>query len=73
MENVAVKDVVDALFKLPSEQIATVYEFILFLQARHGQTVDVAGEWSDEDVNDLIAATLHYASETVLADEADND
>lgn len=73
MENVAVKDVVDALFKLPSEQIATVYEFILFLQARHGQTVDVADEWSDEDVNDLIAATLHYASETVLADEADND
>jgi hypothetical protein len=73
VENVAVKDVVDALFKLPSEQIATVYEFILFLQDRHGQAVDIADEWSDEDANDLTTASLRYAAETVLMDEAEND
>ena len=68
----SVKEVVDALFTLPSEQIATVYEFILFLQTRHGAAIDVSDSWTEEDMVDLTNASLQYASEALLADEPDN-
>lgn len=68
-----IKEVVDALFTLPKEQIATVYEFIMFLQARYGQEVDIAEEWTDEDVEDLRTASLQYISASLLSDEGDND
>jgi hypothetical protein len=72
MQTVAVKEVVQALVTLPPEQIATVYDFILFLQGRHVlQGVDVADVWTEEDVNDLLAASLQHAAETLLVDEAD--
>ena len=73
MEKVlSVKKVIDALFTLPPEQIATVYEFILFLQTRHGPAIDVADSWTEEDMADLTAASLQYASETLFADEVDH-
>jgi hypothetical protein len=73
MEKVpSVQEVVDALFMLPPEQIATVYEFILFLRTRHGSTIDVSDNWTEEDIADLTTASLQYASEALLADEVDN-
>jgi hypothetical protein len=73
MEKVpSVKEIVDALFTLPPEQITTVYEFILFLKTRHGEAIDVSDSWTEEDLVDLRTASLQYASEALLADEADN-
>jgi hypothetical protein len=68
----SVTEVVNALVTLPPEQIATVYEFILFLQTRHGQAVDVSDGWTEEDMADLTNASLQYASEALVADEVDN-
>ena len=68
----SVKEVVNALFTLPPEQVATVYEFILFLQTRHGSVIDVSDSWTEEDLADLTSASLQYASEALLADEGGN-
>jgi hypothetical protein len=73
MEKVpSVKEVVEALFTLPPEQITTVYEFILFLQTRHNESLDVSDSWTEEDLADLTSASLQYASEALLTDEVDN-
>jgi hypothetical protein len=73
MEKVpSVKEIVEALVTLPSEQIATVYEFILFLQSRHGEAIDVSDHWTEEDMAHLTSASMQYASEALLADEVDN-
>ncbi len=69
LTKVALNDVVSELFKLPSEQIATVYDFILFLQMRHSQPVDESDSWTEEDINQLREASLQYAGVTILADE----
>ena len=68
----SVKEVVDALFTLRPEQIATVYEFILFLQTRQGAAIDVSDSWTEEDMVDVTNASLQYASEALLTDEVDN-
>ncbi|MCX6050850.1 MAG: hypothetical protein NT075_37655 [Chloroflexi bacterium] len=69
LTKVELNDVVSALFKLPAEQIATVYDFILFLQMRHGQPIDESDSWTEEDVNELRAASLQYAAVTILAND----
>ena len=69
VKKVAIDDVVNALFKLPSEQIMAVYDFILFLQARHGQMIDESDSWTEEDLIDLRKASLQYAAATSLNDE----
>ena len=57
----SVKEIVATLFALPPEQIATVYEFILFLQTRHPQAIDISDSWTEEDLVDLRNASLQYA------------
>jgi len=69
VKKVAIDDVVNALFKLPSAQIMTVYDFILFLQARHGQLIDESDSWTDEDLIELRTASLQHAAATILSDE----
>ena len=68
-ENVSINDIASILFKLPAEHIAMVYDFVLFLQARHGQPVDVSDGWTEEDITELREASLQYASATILSNE----
>ena len=59
-----VRELLDALRALPPEQVAEVRDFALFLRARYGGLVDGVDEgnaWSEEDVRDLVAASIAYA------------
>ncbi len=50
------------LVKLPSDQLREVHDFVLFLEERYGElrTVSIADDWSDEDIRDLVAASIAY-------------
>jgi hypothetical protein len=63
MQETPVKDVVRALLALPPEHLAEVYDFILFLQERHGHVIDISAEWTAEDITDLTKASLSHVSE----------
>jgi hypothetical protein len=43
--------------------VAEVYDFVTFLQERYGQriAVDVSDAWSEEDLHDLMEASLAHA------------
>ena len=73
MSETPVKDVVRALLTLPPERVAEVYDFILFLQSRYGQVVEVNDAWSDEDLSDLSEASLKYAREAMWPEEEPDD
>ena len=65
------REILDALFTLPPEKVAEVYDFVTFLQERYGQrtAVDVSDAWSEEDLRDLIQASLAHAERTIWAGE----
>jgi hypothetical protein len=65
------REILDALFTLPPEKVAEVYDFVTFLQERYGQrtAVDVSDAWSEEDLRDLIRASLAHAERTIWAGE----
>ena len=54
-----------------SPAMATICEFITFLQERYGKrtAVDVSDAWSEEDLHDLIRASLAHAERTIWAGE----
>jgi hypothetical protein len=64
-------EILEALFSLPTEKVAEVYDFITFLQERYGQrtAVDVSDAWSEEDLHDLMRASLAHAERTIWAEE----
>ena len=65
------REIFDALFTLPPEKVAEVYDFVTFLQERYSQraAVDVNDAWSEEDLDDLIRASLAHAKRTIWAGE----
>jgi len=65
------RDILDALFTLPPEKVAEVYDFVTFLQERYGQhtAVDISDAWSEEDLYDLMQASLAYAERTIWTGE----
>lgn len=65
------REILDALFTLPPEKVAEVYDFVTFLQERYSQraAVDVNDAWSEEDLDDLIRASLAHAERTIWAGE----
>jgi hypothetical protein len=72
MQETPVKEVVRALLALPPERVAEVYDFILFLQNRYGQVMDISDTWTEQDIADLVEASLSYAVGNAWAgDEAD--
>lgn len=74
MSKVSIEQVVKAISTLPPEKMAEVYDFVLFLQARYGRlAVDESDVWSEEDVQDLVTATLAYATQTIWAEEEANN
>jgi hypothetical protein len=66
MTNIQTLEIVDLLKSLPSEKIAEVKDFALFLRERYKdtKTIDESDEWSDEDLQDAIFASTNYAEET---------
>jgi hypothetical protein len=66
-------EILRALLTLRPEHRAEVYDFVLFLQQRHGFPTDVSDAWTDEDVRDLVATSLSYATETHSDDDTADD
>lgn len=69
------RDILEALSTLPTEKVAEVYDFVAFLRERYGQptAVDVSDAWSEEDLHDLMRASLAHAERTLWAGEAEYD
>jgi len=65
------REILNALSILPTEKVAEVYDFVTFLRERYGQraAVDVSDAWSEEDLHDLMRASLAYAERTIWAGE----
>ncbi len=56
-------EIIDALQSLPTEKVAEVRDFVMFLRERYGDkekagTIDYSNEWSDEDLMDFSADTF---------------
>jgi len=62
------EEILRALSALPSDKVAEVQDFILFLKDRYGlkQLVDESDAWTEEDLNDLTTAVLNYAGADAL-------
>jgi hypothetical protein len=60
-------EILRTLVKLPSDQVREVHDFVLFLEERYGEmaSANVADDWSDEDIRDLVAASMTYAEESM--------
>jgi hypothetical protein len=58
-------EILDVLKSLPSEKVAEVKDFAVFLRERYGksETIDESDEWTDEDLHDVSNASLNYANE----------
>ncbi|MDH4136021.1 MAG: DUF2281 domain-containing protein [Anaerolineae bacterium] len=71
MTRTQAREILAALCTLPPEKVAEVHDFVTFLQERYGQrtAVDVSDAWSEEDLHDLIQASLEHAKRTIWAIE----
>jgi len=71
MTRTQAKEILEALSTLPPEKVAEVYDFVAFLQERYGQrtAVDVSDAWSEEDLHDLMQASLVHARHTNMLEE----
>jgi hypothetical protein len=71
MTRTQAREILEALSTLPSEKVAEVYDFVTFLQERYGQctAADVSDAWSEEDLRDLMRASLAHAERTIWAGE----
>jgi len=69
-----INEIVTALHALPAEKVVEVRDYVWFLQKRYGdpQPVDIGDAWSDEDIGDLTAASLTYATQSFWTDEDDD-
>jgi hypothetical protein len=58
-------EILDVLKCLPSEKVAEVKDFAVFLHERYGKSeaIDESDEWTDEDLRDISNASLNYADE----------
>lgn len=58
-------EILEVIKSLPSEKIAEVKDFAVFLRERYGksETADESDEWTDEDMKDVTNASLLYSEE----------
>lgn len=65
-------EILQTLQVLPADKVAEVYDYLIFLRERYARarTVDVSDAWSDEDIHDLVMASLAHAERTVWAGES---
>lgn len=61
-----VADLIQILDTLPPEKVAEVIDFALFLQTRtHKLPLHESTHWTDDDIQDLTAASLNYADQSL--------
>jgi len=55
-------EILDVLKSLPSEKVAEVKDFAVFLRERYGKSeiIDESDEWTDEDLQDVSNASFSY-------------
>lgn len=53
-------EILDVLKNLPSEKIAEVKDFAVFLRERYGknEAIDKSDEWTDEDLREVTNTSL---------------
>jgi len=56
-------EIINALNSLPTEKVAEVRDFVMFLRERYGEkeavgAIDYSDEWSDEDLKDFSVDTF---------------
>ncbi len=58
-------EILDVLKSLPSEKVAEVKDFAVFLRERYGKSemIDESDDWTDEDFQDVLTGSLNYADE----------
>jgi hypothetical protein len=58
-------EILDVLKSLPSEKVAEVKDFAVFLRERYGknETTDASDEWTNEDLRDFSDASMNRADE----------
>lgn len=59
-------EIIDAIKSLPTEKIAEVRDFVMFLRERYGEkektdATDYSDEWTDEDLRDATNFSADYA------------
>lgn len=56
-------EIVNVLKSLPSEKVVEVKDFALFLREKYKNEVviDESDEWSDEDLQDAVTASMTYS------------
>jgi len=61
------EDILRALIALPSEKIVEVQDFVLFLKERYvgENAINESDFWTEEDLQDLTAAVLKHADQTL--------
>jgi hypothetical protein len=72
MNDTKTLEILDALKTLPSEKIAEVRDFAVFLRERYGRSeiIDESDEWTEEDLRDFSLASFRYFEESERGDEA---
>ncbi|HEX8735853.1 MAG TPA: hypothetical protein VF721_11045 [Pyrinomonadaceae bacterium] len=55
-------EILDVLKSLPSEKVAEVKDFAVFLRERYAKSeiIDENDEWTDEDLQDVSNASFSY-------------
>jgi hypothetical protein len=58
-------EILEVLKSLPSEKVAQVKDFAVFLRERYGtsEKIDESDEWTDEDLRDVSKASFDFAGE----------
>jgi hypothetical protein len=61
------KEILEALQSLPADKIEAVYDYVTFLRQRYGEDhpIDESDAWTEEDIGDLVAASLGHAQQTL--------
>jgi hypothetical protein len=62
-----VNEILQTLQKLPADKIAEVFDYLAFLREHYSKRapVDVSDAWSEEDIDDFIAASLSHSESAV--------
>ncbi len=56
-------EIVAVLKSLPSEKVAEVRDFAMFLRERYSkpEIIDESDEWTDEDLQDVVLTSINYS------------
>ena len=64
-------EIIRTISTLPSDKVEEVRDFANYLKERYGAVaaVEYSDAWTEEDLRDLTAASIHHATQTVWAED----